>query len=387
MAIYEQSFDSWFLGIRNVKKISKVILFLSMCGAVALADSNPPRHFDGTEKFQLYYGTSDASAAVSIGNDMFVMADDENNILRVYKNIGGLPEFSCDLSVFLNVEPEFPEADIEGATMIGDRIYWITSHGRNKDGKMRPNRYRFFATKVKIENGNVAIEPVGKSCKTLVHRLVRTQIGRQLGLDKATRFNEIVYPKKEREKLAPKEQGLNIEGLCASPDGKILYIGLRNPLIYDKVTQQRKAVVLPLNNPAAVIEKGDIPVFGEPMLWNLIGLGIRDMAYSHFHKAYFIIAGPSDEGPGLAVFCWSGEKENPPALVRKISNSDFTPEALIPFKNSSRLLLLSDDGMLPIKVKNPSECMEGELLADGTCPNKFLTNPNKKTFRGLWLEP
>lgn len=362
-----------------MKIASRVAIFFLMCG---IAGGSKP-----ATEFLLYRGTSDASAAAAIGNDMFVMADDENNILRVYKNIGGLPEFSCDLSVFLNVEPEFPEADIEGATMIGDRIYWITSHGRNKDGKMRPNRYRFFATKVKIENGNVAIEPVGKSCKTLVHRLVRTQIGRQLGLDKATRFNEIVYPKKEREKLAPKEQGLNIEGLCASPDGKILYIGLRNPSIYDKVTQQRKAVVLPLNNPAAVIEKGDIPVFGEPIVWALDGLGIRSMEYSPFHKAYFIIAGPSDEGPGLAVFCWSGEKENPPALVRKISNSDFTPEALIPFKNSSRLLLLSDDGMLPIKVKNPSECMEGELLADGTCPNKFLTNPNKKTFRGLWLEP
>ena len=116
----------------------------------------------------------------------------------------------------------FPEADIEGATMIGRRIYWITSHGRNKEGKVKTSRYRFFATDVSVENGHVKIEPAGKPYKNLIHDLVKTDAGRRLGLNKATRFDASGLKKKEEKKLAPKEEGLNIEGLCATPDGATL---------------------------------------------------------------------------------------------------------------------------------------------------------------------
>lgn len=359
------------------------MLFLLICSAIVLADSNEP-----AREVMVYRGAGDASAAVAVSDDMFVVADDENNILRVYKSSGGgLPEFCFDMTDFLGIEPEYPEADIEGATMIGDCTYWITSHGRNKDGQWRPNRYRFFATKVWGEDEKVRITPVGKPYKTLVHRLVQTQTGQRLGLDKATRFDEVGLTKKDIKKLAPKEQGLNIEGLCASADGKTIYIGFRNPLVYDKLKRQSKAIVLPLNNPDVVVEKGEKPIFGEPMLWDLGGLGIRDMAYSHFHKAYFVVAGSSDEKPEFTLYRWSGEREAQPTLVRKLSGSDFSPEAIVPFRNSPRLLLLSDDGTLPIKIPNAAECKEGELLADGTCPNKFLTDPDKKTFRGIWLTP
>ena len=113
------------------------------------------------QKIQVYHGASDASAAVALGEDMFVMADDENNILRVYKIGGASPVYSYDVSEFLKIEQDHPEADIEGATMVGRRVYWITSHGRNKDGKVRPSRYRFFATDVEVKDGKVAIQPVG----------------------------------------------------------------------------------------------------------------------------------------------------------------------------------------------------------------------------------
>jgi hypothetical protein len=57
------------------------------------------------------------------------------------------------------------------------------------------------------------------------------------------------------------------------------------------------------------------------------------------------------------------------------------------FKDSDRLLLLSDDGSLPIKIAGPHECMEDEYREDGTCQNKYLLNPKRKTFRGIWLVP
>ena len=336
----------------------------------------------------VFRGASDASAGVAVSEDMFVVADDENNILRIYETSrAGQPVGSFDMTLFLDIEPEHPEADIEAAAMIGRRIYWITSHGRNKDGKLRSNRYRFFATEVLVENRSVKLRPTGRPYKSLVHELVKTDAAHRLGLDKATRF-DVELSKKEREKLAPKKEGLNIEGLCASPDGETLYIGFRNPRPKDRQSGRAKAIVIPLLNPNRIIDAGAAPVFGEPILWDLKGLGIRSMEYSRFHKACFVIAGGPDEDVGFALYRWSGKPDSPPVLEQKLNlgKSKFTPEALVPFGKSGKLLMLSDDGSLVVKVAGAWECLEGEFRKDGTTLNKYLANPSRKTFRGIWLE-
>jgi len=339
-------------------------------------------------EFLIFHGASDASAAVAVGEDMFVVADDENNVLRIYEaSKAGQPVSTFDMTSFLDIETEHPEADIEAAAKIGQRIYWITSHGRNKDGKIRPNRYRFFATEVFSENLNIKLRPVGKPYKTLVHTLVKTDVGRRLGLEKATRFGENIS-KREREKLAPKKEGLNIEGLCASPDGETLYIGFRNPRPKDSQSGRAKAIVIPLLNPDRIIEAGESPLFGEPILWDLNGLGIRGMEYSHFHKTCFIIAGGLGEDVGFALYRWSGRPDSQPVLGRRLNlgESKFTPEAIVPFEKSGRLLMLSDDGTLVVKIAGKLECLEGEYRKDGTTLNKYLLNPSKKTFRAIWLQ-
>jgi hypothetical protein len=367
-----------------MKVTTIILLLLLLKNTVAFPTT------ESAKKVLCYSGTSDISAGVAISKDMFIVGDDENNILRVYQtDRPGSADFSYDLTDFLEIDPQYPEADIEGATIVGDRIYWITSHGRNKDGKIRPNRYRFFATKIKFEKGHTDIEPVGRPCKTLIHNLVRHKSLQHLKLEKVTRFSSKDLTKKEREKLAPKEKGLNVEALCASADGKILYIGFRNPRPIDKPTRHPRALVVPLLNPIEVIKNVSEPIFGEPLLWDLAGLGIRSMEYSNYHSGYFIIAGYHNEDHKFALYSWSGKQNNQPALIRNLNTlaDNFTPEALIPFENIPRLLLLSDDGSLNIKISNPSECKPGELNDDGTCPNKFLTDPNKKTFRAIWLEP
>ena len=369
-----------------MRMICKALFLVSIGGVAHLAGAASP---DKERDFLLFRGASDASAAVAVSEDTFIVADDENNVLRLYSTAKvGLPIGSYDMTAFLDIDPVHPEADIEGATKIGRRIYWITSHGRNKDGKIRPNRYRFFATDIDAKNNHVAIHLIGKPYKSLVHDLLKLKNIRGLGLDQATRLYADLK-KKDREKLAPKREGLNIEGLCASADGKRLYIGFRNPRPKDRLTRRNEALVVPLLNPARVVERGETPIFGEPILWDLGGLGIRSMEYSPFHKTYFIIAGEADESDVFALYRWSGERQNKPVLVQKLmtKSNNFNPEALIPFEGSNRLLLLSDDGSLPIKVAGPHECMEGEYRKDGTCENKFLLDPNKKTFRALWLIP
>ena len=377
----------------GVKVIGKTVVLLLICDVIGRCVIGA-----SSEEVLLYRGTSDASAAVAVGEAMFVVADDENNVLRVYKvSQTCLPVFSCDLTQFLDIEMEHAEADIEGATMIGERIYWITSHGRNRDGKMRPNRYRFFATAVKVQDQNITISPVGTPCRTLIHSLIKTESMRRLQLDRATRFDATNLTEKERKSLAPKENGLNIEALCASADGKIIYIGFRNPRPYSK------ALVVPLNNPKQVIEKKQPPIFAAPLLWDLKGYGIRSIEYSYFHKVYFIIVGAHDEKPGFALYRWSGDKDSQPVRVqgqtrmpfcaigesgeKDFDKYNFTPEALITFKACDKFLLLSDDGSLPVDVSDPSECMQGKLHKNGTCLNKYLTDPNEKHFRAVWLRP
>jgi len=289
----------------------------------------------------------------------------------------------------LDVEPEQPEADIEGATMIGRRIYWITSHGRNKDGKIRSSRYRFFATDVDVDGQKVAIKPVGRPCETLAHELVKSRMGRRLGLDKATRFDDVNLKKKDREKLAPKEDGLNIEALCASADGETIYIGFRNPRPEGGLSRRPQALVVPLLNADGIVERSESPAFGEPILWDLRGLGIRSMEYSGFHNAYFIVAGgPDDEGSDFFLCRWSDIARERPILIRPLNlSTQFTAEALIPFAGSGRFLLLSDDGSIPVKVSGPHECAKGQYRKDGTCQNKYLLDSEKRTFRGIWLRP
>jgi hypothetical protein len=343
-----------------------------------------------TQNVLIFHGASDASASVAINDNMFIVADDEDNVLRIYRmDIRGASVSSYNLKAFLNVEPEQPEADIEGATMIGRRIYWITSHGRNKEGKIRSSRYRFFATDIEVMGQKVIISPVGRPCETLVHELVKSEAGRSLELEKVTRLN-INLKKKDREKLAPKEEGLNIEALSASAEGGTIYIGFRNPRPSSGMNHKQHTLIVPLQNASEIIENGRIPVFGRPILWDYQGLGIRSMEYSRFHGAYFIIAGvKGDDNGDFLLYRWSGNKDEEPVLVRKLDlgGSEFTPEALIPFERSGKLLLLSDDGSIPVEISGPHECAKGQYREDGTCQNKYLLDSERKTFRGIWIRP
>ena len=64
---------------------------------------------------RFFRGSADASAAVAIDSERFIMADDEDNILRVYnwKQSGSDPNCQTDISAAIYFDPEHPEADIK----------------------------------------------------------------------------------------------------------------------------------------------------------------------------------------------------------------------------------------------------------------------------------
>jgi hypothetical protein len=366
-----------------MKTMAALVRLLSAFLAMGCAASSEPARQEGL----VYRGASDTSAAVALNRDLILVADDESDSLRVYPTRGGLPVSSYDLTAVLDVEPEHPEADIEGATAVGDRVYWITSHGRDRNGELRPSRYRFFATDVNVEDGNVLIEPSGQPCTMLAQAMVAAPTMSGLGLAEATQLDAEGLDEPDLAELAPKNEGLNIEGLAAAADGSELFIGLRNPRPIDEATGRARAIVARLENAAAVIEGHEAPVFAEPMLWDLDGMGVRSIEYSEQHGEYFIIAGRAGEGPGFALYRWSGGADDPPILARRLDQDGLRPEALVPFKGESELLLLSDDGTIPVQVSSPTECMKYTPTKDGSCLNKFLLDPEMKTFRGAWIEP
>jgi hypothetical protein len=287
------------------------------------------------------------------------------------------------------VDPKHPEADIEGAARVGDRIYWIASHGRNKDGKLRSSRYRFFATDIVKGEGEDPIRQAGQPCGILLRTLVKDERYGPLGLDEAARLDAGDLEGDERERLAPKERGVNIEGLSVAPDGRSLFIGFRNPRPKWGEKRRRHAIVAVLKNPSEVVEKNAAPKFGDPVLLDLGGRGVRSIAYSDERGLCWIVAGPHDGDDDFALYRWSGrrgEKAEPIGPLR-VEGEVFSPEALVLLPGSRQMLLLSDDGTQPVRVAGPAECLPGEWRKDGTCLNKHLADDKKKRFLGLWLEP
>jgi hypothetical protein len=341
-----------------------------------------------SRQVSLYNGSSDASAAAAVNNRYFVVGDDEINILREYPIDGSSdPVFSLDISDFLKTDAEHPESDIEALAKVGQRIYWMTSHGRNKVGKFRSSRNRFFATDIQNTDPNKPpqLATVGKACSTLVNDMLASPQLSKLKLQEVTRFDELLTKKQEAQ-LAPKMKGLNIEGLAAGPDGKSLWIGLRNPL-YDDQSGKPKAIVIPLLNPAQVIEEGQKAIFGQPILLDLDGRGIRTIDYLESQKEYWIVAGStgarSEAGFGVYRYRHSDMKLT---LVKVDFPKKFTPESLLFLTEPKTVCFISDDGTIPKKVESPTECIQGQLLPDGSCPNKCLVDISKRTFRVFKLD-
>ncbi len=296
-----------------------------------------------------YTGMCDASGAIAVSSNLFVVANDEDNILRLYRSDQpGSPLKEFDYSGFLEVQGKFLEADLEGAALIGRRAFWIGSHGRNKEGKERFNRHRFFATDIRINDDDVTLTPAGKPCKRLLGDLLAD-----------SRFDQFHFT--EAARLAPKEPGaLNIEGLSATAEGHLL-IGFRNPI------SAGRALLIPLLNPNEVIE-GKPARFDPAVQLDLGGLGIRGIAYCE--GSYIIIGGSWHEGGPFRLYRWAGVGVRPePLTVQHLG--DYTPEAIVIYPQTGlrELQILSDDGNRAI---------------DGV-PGKEVTDPRKKKFRSFWV--
>ncbi len=271
-------------------------------------------------------GMCDASAAVSVGNDQFLVANDEDNFLRLYSASQpgkALQEFVIP-SLPVLPGTKHGEVDIEGAARIGKRIYWIASHGANRKGEARPHRRQFFATDVDTIDGKLTLTEAGRSSTNLLATMAELP-----GLKK---FNLPAAAQRAPEAAG----GLNIEGMAAMPGGGLL-IGFRNP------SPGGKALLVSLKNPDAVIN-GVAPLWDEPLELALEGLGVRSIEYADALKTYLIVAGPQQSAGAFKLFAWAGDPKLAPVLLKVAFNGSLRPEALFATGDGKGFRVLSDDG-------------------------------------------
>ena len=271
-------------------------------------------------RIELYRGPCDASAATALDAGHFVVAADEVDTLYIYRRSEAAAAGSVDLSAFLGTKAG-EESDIEAAAAIGTRIYWITSHGRNRKGEVQHSRHRFFATDI-LPGLPPSLKPAGKPYTHLLRDMEKSGALKAYKLGDAARLP------------AEAADGFNIEGLAATPEGRLL-IGFRNPL------PQRRALIVPLLNPAELIA-GMTARFGSPIELDLGRRGIRSI--EQFAGGYLIVAGPTADAGSFALFKWSGNTGDAASPLAGVELRNLRPEALFATGSGKEVHLLSDDG-------------------------------------------
>ncbi len=323
-------------------------------------------------------GASDASAALALDADHMLVGDDENQILRLYPRGHSAPplaqwNFWDELDVS---SQNAGEVDIEGATRVGNRLYWIGSHSHSFLAESRTNRMRFFATDLVGSGVDAQLQFVGyyEHFKTdLVQWDNANGHGKGPGYyGLAASVAEGVNPKSP--------EGFNIEGLSMAPGSTdAAYIGLRAPVV--PLPNRTHALIIQVLNFATLAASGGPPgsiVFGPPIELDLYGRGLRSLEGTA--TGYLISAGNPGDGPNLypldfKLYTWTGlPTDQPRQLAADLTG--LQPETIVelpplPWTAQTRVQLMSDLG-----ARN--------IYNDGV-PNKRQPYPFFRKSRSDWV--
>lgn len=289
-----------------------------------------------------YQQTADGSAAVWAG-DHFINFDDETNIARLFKaGTGSAPVKTWNLTSSLGLSKE---ADFEDAARIGNDVLLITSHGRNKDGELKTDRYRFARLSISGSGATTNLSVAGYTQNLLQNMLDSTKWQQP-----DTAIINLLKQRTQLEtatvaSLAPKVDGFNIEGIAQLPGSTTrVAIGLRNPLI------NNQAIVITLENPLETAT-GATPVFGQAIRLDLAGYGVRGMAWSAADNMMYILAGHinSDPEANFFLYRWDGQPTSAAEYLGAYQHSSGgSLEAILPYAGTKTLRILVDEGAVLI---------------------------------------
>jgi len=284
---------------------------------------------------------ADASTAIALDENYMLVANDEDQILRLYdRNQSGLPLKTFDLNTNLNLAKE---ADFEASFRIGNRIYLLGSHGNDTEGKAEPTRDMVCSYDVSGTGAATTLTFVGQF-KNLQSQLITwdNANGEALGLADSSPVGI----------LPTDAEGFNIE--AATQFGTNVYVGFRAPL--QNKSARNKALIIPVSNFTTVVNNSSGTMsFGTPILLDLGGRSIRSLSTTP-NGEILILAGPVDSGTHTFEFYrWNGSPASAPVLVPSsvnaaAANTGFTgkPEAIVDpppnLSGGSQVQVLQDNG-------------------------------------------
>ena len=322
-------------------------------------------------------GTADASASIPIDAELMWVGDDENQIIRIYRrNLSGAPVAEFNMTPFLgltDIEDGRPrEVDIEAATRVGNRIFWLGAHSHANIAEARTNRSRLFGTDVSGSGAASTLTYVGRY-DYLKLDLVNWDINN--GHGKGANYYGLAAS--TTEGVDPKTpEGFNLEGLAMAPGSSTTaYIGVRAPIV--PATNRTHALLVPVVN-FTTLAVGNGPPgsarFGTPIELDMFERGFRSIEWNGF--AYLIVAGTPYDNTGayprdFRLFTWSGNPADQPQ-ERGADLTDMNPEAIVelpaaPFSPTNRIQIISDNGR--------------RIWYNDDIQGKFLPEVNFKKFR------
>ena len=293
-----------------------------------------------------YFGASDASAAIDVGDGYVVVADDESQTLRLYERGGNAyPVKEFDFAR----DSGFGEVDLESATRRGDTIYWLGSYGNSSSsGDARPERRTLFTTTVTGSGADTELTfgTLYAQTESLFADLVAWDANNGHGLgENALKFTAATQP--GVFPFAP--NGFGIEGFEFGPgSSSVGYLGFRGPSI--TVDGAQRGLIVPVNNFEQVVAQAAKAEFGAPILLDLGGRTIRDIR-KNANDDYLIVAGPIG-GEGWALYTWNGRPDSAAVFNRDLptlnSNLGGAWEAIVAVPDrlaaGAEVALITDSG-------------------------------------------
>lgn len=215
--------------------------------------------------------------------------------------------------------------DLEGLSIDDDgRVYAITSHSSNADGERNSDREQLLRFEVRgSQAGNIE---------------AYTDLRDALAGDP-----DLVQSIAEQSEEMVDFAELNIEGMTYYRQTQELWLGLRDPRAADH------SIIVPIQNPEEVFSGSGQPRFGDPILLDLQGGGIRALSYDPVLQAVLIVNEIEDEAgtKQSQMWRWTGDPGDAPeqlALPSLINLNNVESIDSVTIHGEDRLLIMSDDG-------------------------------------------
>lgn len=283
----------------------------------------------------VYRGVCDGSATERIDDDHLFSMNDETQTWRVFR--ASADDTAVQSGSFGTAIGVADEVDIEGSARAGGRIYVTGSHGRDKNGNLEGNRFRFFALDVTGTAPELTVTAAGYTSTLFEAMLVGANYTNDDADLRALLTERSHLEDPSDASLAPTVNGVSIEALTSLPGNTPLAIGFRNPL------HDGNAIMVTLGNADAVIS-GATPAFGDIFTMDLGGLGFRAMTFDPERNVVWIIAGPTSAADApFALYRWSGAIGEAPVMETALTPPPgAAAESVIPVVGTPHLRILFD---------------------------------------------